>query len=174
MGYLVHDNFYRFNNRNDFIQFVMNCRNLFSSTEEWEEFFGFELKFDLATGEDLETVEEYANRETFKSEPLSFPSIAYCIIEDSTSRFGIDTIRVFSWVPNNFISSSDVTATSKPNDNLEFPPNPHVGVNEDFDRAVKTFVYDSVKNGKDYGYIYTNLHKHIDTILYETEIEMNL
>lgn len=176
MSYKRYDDFYKFNNRDDFVEFVEDCRTLFSSTEEWEGFFGFELKFDEDTGEDLETVKEYADRKSFYEEPTSYPAIAFCAIDSTMSRFGVDKIRVFEWVnEKRFNEADEDTSTEEYNHNFPSISNPYdEEIGEDFREAIYTFVSNSIKNKKEYPYIYTILHKSIDRYLFEYEIETTL
>ena len=68
------------NNINEYKQFMLSVRDEFSCEERWEEFFGFELKWDEETGEVLETLEEYKG--CIKYKPNSFPSIVYSYFEE--------------------------------------------------------------------------------------------
>ena len=58
--YLRNDNFYKFNTRKDFLDFVFDTRSLFSCNEEWEEFFGMTIPIDNE-GEYTEDLYAYAS-----------------------------------------------------------------------------------------------------------------
>lgn len=85
-----------FNNRGDYISFVESKRNDFSCPEDWERFFGFELSIN-DEGEETQTVLEYAEHNTFTTEPTAYPCIAYCNINSNEDRFGKFNIRIFDW-----------------------------------------------------------------------------
>ena len=68
------------NNIDEYKQFMLSVRDEFSCEEDWEEFFGFELKWNEETGEILETLEEYKG--CIKYKPNSFPSIVYSNFEE--------------------------------------------------------------------------------------------
>ena len=68
------------NNIDEYKQFILSVRDEFNCEEEWEQFFGFELKWDEETGEILETLEEYKGNIKYK--PNSFPSIVYSNFEE--------------------------------------------------------------------------------------------
>lgn len=91
------DFFYKFNDRADFVQFVKSKRDAFDCYEDWESFFGFGLDID-DDGNELETIEEWANRAYFSSEPNSYPCIAYCTIDISHDRFGKHRAYIFDTV----------------------------------------------------------------------------
>ena len=91
------DYFYKFNNRDEFVQFVKSKRNSFDCPEDWESFFGFRLETD-DDGNELETLAEFACRSYFTSEPSSYPCIAYCVIETGFDRFGKHRRYIFDIV----------------------------------------------------------------------------
>lgn len=68
------------NNINEYKQFMLSVRDEFSCEENWEQFFGFELKWNEETGEILETLEEYKGNIKYK--PNNFPSIVYSNFEE--------------------------------------------------------------------------------------------
>lgn len=90
------------NSRQEMIEFIKSTKNHFSNQENWEEWFGFELKWDEDTGEILETIDEYINRGgTFRSVPESwaYPIVISYINETDRDRFGSSTICVWDWIP---------------------------------------------------------------------------
>ena len=89
--------FYKFDNRSDFVQFVKSKRDAFDCYEDWESFFGFSLYID-DDGNELETVEEFACRAYFSSEPSNYPCIAYCDIDITYDRFGKRRHYIFDMV----------------------------------------------------------------------------
>ena len=93
-------NFYRFKNRDNFIEFVEHCKYDFSCIEDWENYFGFTLQTDN-DGIVLQTVKEYAQSNTIKSEPESYPCTCFYLHEDECDRFGDVTVSVFDFVEDN-------------------------------------------------------------------------
>lgn len=93
-------NFYKFNNRDEFISFIEEVKGSFGSTEEWENFFGFSLPTD-EEGNDLQSLKEYAEYHDIEGEPWSYeyPVIAFCNFADGCDRFGNYHIRVFDVIP---------------------------------------------------------------------------
>lgn len=90
------------NNKREMIEFIKSTKSHFGNQEDWEEWFGFELKWDENTGEILETIDEYVNRGgTFCSVPESwaYPIVISYINETDRDRFGKSTIRVWDWIP---------------------------------------------------------------------------
>lgn len=75
------NNFYRCYNRDDFISFVAKAKNDFDSIEDSEYWFGYSLAFNEDTGENLETVEEWAKTHKFKYEPESYPCTIFYLNE---------------------------------------------------------------------------------------------
>lgn len=93
-------NFYRFINREKFIEFVEHCKYDFSCIEDWENYFGFTLQTDN-DGVVLQTVAEYAQSNTIKSEPESYPCTCFYLHENESDRFGDVTVSVFDFVADN-------------------------------------------------------------------------
>jgi hypothetical protein len=93
-------NFYRFRNRESFIEFVEHCKYDFSCIEDWENYFGFTLQTDN-DGEVLQTVAEYAQSNSIKSEPESYPCTCFYLHEEDCDRFGDVTIQMFDFVADN-------------------------------------------------------------------------
>ncbi len=93
-------NFYRFRDRENFIEFVEHCKYDFSCIEDWENYFGFTLQTDN-DGIVLQTVKEYAQSNTIKSEPESYPYTCFYLHEDECDRFGDVTVSVFDFVADN-------------------------------------------------------------------------
>ncbi len=178
--YKKYNDFYKFNNRLDFLAFVEDCQHCFGNVEEWEDFFGFGMKYDEDTGEPLETFKDFVDRNGhIVEEPDSYPAIAFCIIENERDRFGTNRIRVFTYVTDVDFEEADEAETN-PNSSIfnecysnyvnrfdveELP--------KEFKESIYTFIHDCIKEHKDYSYIYTALHKQIDRYLYEYEIDTN-
>ena len=60
----------------DMIAFIEKTENFFGSPEDYEQYYGFEKKWDEETGEILETVREYYNRGgTFTNIPTQYPCV---------------------------------------------------------------------------------------------------
>lgn len=69
--------------KNDMIAFIEKVQNLFGSVEFYEDYFGFERKWDEETGEILETVGEYYNRGGgFTNIPDKYPCVIYFGVVD--------------------------------------------------------------------------------------------
>lgn len=171
--YLRDNNFYKFNNRKDFLDFVLDTRSLFPCNEEWEEFFGITLPID-EDGEYTEDLYEYASHTSkFDEEPTSYPAIAYCVIETNRTRFGVDNIRVFDWITDD--SFEEEKESEKTNKTAQWT-NSVFGteVGEDFKKAIYDYASKCVKARKGYPEIYTVLHKSVDILLYEFEVETEL
>lgn len=94
------NNFYRFLDRNDFMEFVDSVRDDFDSEESWEYNFGFELKWNPETGEILETLEEWLQHKDnkMKYEPESYPCTCYYLNETKPDRFGDAKCFIFDYV----------------------------------------------------------------------------
>ena len=73
-------------NKDDYIKFVDNVKDEFESVEEWEDFFGFNLKWNEETGEVLETIFDYQGE--IENCPNSFPAIIYHIFDTGRDRYG--------------------------------------------------------------------------------------
>ena len=93
------NNFYKLNNRNDFVKFVKTKRDDFDCIEDWENFFGFQLQYDDETESYIETVEEFAQNGYFDNEPTDFPCILYYVISKSFDSLGSIDIEVYDWIP---------------------------------------------------------------------------
>lgn len=69
--------------KNEMIQFVEKVKNLFECPEDYENYFGFERKWDEETGEILETIREYYDRGScFRNIPDKFPCVIYFGVVD--------------------------------------------------------------------------------------------
>lgn len=75
---------------------IQELENEFDCIEEWQDFFGFELKWDEETGEVLETIIEYEG--DIKYMPKNFPCIVYSTFEESFDRFGDLKVRLFDFI----------------------------------------------------------------------------
>lgn len=178
--YKRHNNFYKFNNRNDFIFFVEDCKHDFGCIEDWEDFFGFHMKYDEYTGEPLETFLDFINRSgTITEEPETYPTIAYYVVDNGGDRWGSYKIRVLNYVTDVDFEDSEEELTV-PESNLEMGiykdyVNPEdIDLDTSFKDSIYKFISESNKQGKDFAYIYTMLHKQIDKHIYTYEIEKAL
>lgn len=176
--YKKYNDFYKFNNRLDFLAFVEDCQHLFGNVEEWEDFFGFGMKYDEETGEPLETFKDFIDRNGhIVEEPDSYPAIAFCIIENERDRFGTNRIRVFTYVTDMDFEEEDEAETNPSNSLLHGCYLNHVNefdieeLPKEFKDSIYKFIEDCIKERKDYSYIYTVLHKQIDRYMYEYEID---
>ena len=70
----------------EMIQFIEKTENFFGCVEEYEAYYGFERKWDEETGEVLETVREYYNRDgKFENIPDKYPCVIYFSYVNLTS-----------------------------------------------------------------------------------------
>lgn len=94
------NNFYRFCNRSDFIQFVNDTKKDFDCVENWEYNFGFQLNWNKDTGEILETLDEWLQDKNnrMKYEPNSYPCTCYYLNEIGRDRFGTTKCFIFDYV----------------------------------------------------------------------------
>ena len=68
---------------NEMIEFVEKTEHFFSCSEEYEDYFGFERKWDEETGEILETTREYYNSGgKFTNIPDKYPCVIYFGVVD--------------------------------------------------------------------------------------------
>lgn len=63
------------NNIDEYKEFINSVQNEFECIESWQDFFGFELKWNEETGELLEIIQEYQGE--IKNKPDKFPCILY-------------------------------------------------------------------------------------------------
>lgn len=84
------------NNLNDYKKLIHELEKEFECTEEWQDFFGFELKWNEETGEVLETIMEYEG--DIKYIPKSFPCIVYSTFEKSFDRSGDFKVQLFDFI----------------------------------------------------------------------------
>ena len=71
--------FTKINNYNEYKKFVESVKEEFECIEDWEYFFGFNLKWNEETGEVLETMEEYEGDIEYK--PEKYPCIIYSLFK---------------------------------------------------------------------------------------------
>lgn len=68
---------------NEMIEFVEKTEHFFRCTEDYEDYFGFERKWDEETGDILETIREYYDRGgIFVNIPNKFPCVIYFGVVD--------------------------------------------------------------------------------------------
>ena len=68
---------------NEMIEFVEKTEHFFSCSEEYEDYFGFERKWNEETGEILETTREYYDRGgKFTNIPDKYPCVIYFGVVD--------------------------------------------------------------------------------------------
>lgn len=103
------NNFYRFCNRSDFIQFVNDTKEDFDCEESWEYNFGFQLNWDEDTGEILETLDEWLQDKNnrMKYEPESYPCTCYYLNETKPDRFGDAKCFIFDYVEDKEFSCNN-------------------------------------------------------------------
>ena len=103
------NNFYRFYNRSDFIQFVNDTKEDFDCVENWEYNFGFQLNWNKDTGEILETLDEWLQTKNnrMKYEPNSYPCTCYYLNETGRDRFGTTKCFIFDYVEDLEFSCND-------------------------------------------------------------------
>lgn len=101
--------FYRFYDRNDFIQFVNDTKEDFDCVENWEYNFGFQLNWNKDTGEILETLDEWLQDKNnrMKYEPNSYPCTCYYLNETGRDRFGTTKCFIFDYVEDLEFSCND-------------------------------------------------------------------
>ena len=85
-------NFTYIKDKQDYIQFIDSVKDEFGCVEDWEYFFGFNLKWDEETGETLETIFEYQGEIEYC--PNSFPAIVYSWFDSGEDRCGNFGIRI--------------------------------------------------------------------------------
>ena len=107
--YKKNNNFYRFYNRNDFIQFANDIKEDFGCVEDWEYNFGFQLNWNKDTGEILETLDEWSQDKNnrMKYEPNSYPCTCYYLNETSSDKFGTTKCFIFDYVEDLEFSCND-------------------------------------------------------------------
>lgn len=103
------NHFYRFCNRNDFIQFVNDTKEDFDCIENWEYNFGFQLNWNKDTGEILETLDEWSQDKNnrMKYEPNSYPCTCYYLNATDRDRFGTTKCFIFDYVEDLEFSYND-------------------------------------------------------------------
>ena len=85
------------NDFNEYKQFIQSTYDDFKCEEEWEDFFGFHLKWDEETGEVLETLGEYKGK--IEHCPEEFPVVIHYTNENEDDfRAGNLTIRQLDWI----------------------------------------------------------------------------
>ena len=88
-------NFIYVKNRDDYIKFINDIQDEFGCVEEWEDFFGFNLKWDEETGEVLETIFDYQGDIEYC--PNSFPAVVYCNFKKGKDRLGDFEMRTIDF-----------------------------------------------------------------------------
>ena len=84
-------------NLQEYKQFIQSTYDDFKCDEEWQDYFGFELKWDEDTGKILETIEEYQGE--IKLIPKSFPCVLSYECNKSWNRLGGDYVeRYFDFI----------------------------------------------------------------------------
>lgn len=86
------------NNKDEMIQFIKSKHNDFGCNEDWEYFFGFELKWDRETGEILETIDEYQGEFTKIPKDEEYPVVVAYNIERTYDRFGNVSLQLYDWI----------------------------------------------------------------------------
>lgn len=82
---------------NEMIEFVEKTEHLFRCPEEYEDYFGFERKWNKETGEILETTREYYDRgERFVNVPDKFPCVIYFGVVDFEAA--MPNIEKLDWI----------------------------------------------------------------------------
>ena len=79
-------NFTYIKDKQDYIKFIDSVQDKFGCIENWEYYFGFNLKWDEETGETLETIFEYQGEIEYC--PNSFPAIVYSLFDSGEDRVG--------------------------------------------------------------------------------------
>lgn len=87
-------NFILVRNKDEYIKFINDIKDEFDCVEDWQYYFGFELKYD-EDGLPLETIFEYHGE--IKYCPDSFPAIIYCSFNNERDRFGKFEIRIIDY-----------------------------------------------------------------------------
>lgn len=88
-------NFKYIKDKQDYIKFIDSVRDNFGCIEDWEHFFGFNLKWNEETGETLETIFEYQGEIAYC--PSSFPAITYFLFDNGKDRMGDFGIRIIDF-----------------------------------------------------------------------------
>lgn len=79
-------NFVLVKNKEEYIKFINEVQDEFGCIEDWEDYFGFKLKWDETTGDVLETIFEYQGEIEYC--PDSFPTIIYYLFGKKRDRLG--------------------------------------------------------------------------------------
>lgn len=75
----------------EMVDFIEKVHNFFGCPEDYEAYFGFERNWDEATGDILETVQEYyARGGKFKDIPDKYPCVVYFGVADFDGMRGRD------------------------------------------------------------------------------------
>ena len=85
-------NFIYLKSRDDYVKFIHDVQDKFDCNEDWESFFGFNLKWDEETGEVLESIFDYKGNIGYC--PNSFPAIVYYLFDSTKDRMGNFNIRI--------------------------------------------------------------------------------
>lgn len=81
----------------DMINFIVEVENMFDCPEDYEEYFGFERKWNEESGDILETTREYYEREgKFTKIPDRYPCVIYFPYADFSNRSRETTD--FQWI----------------------------------------------------------------------------
>lgn len=83
--------------KEEMIQFIESVENLFDCPEDYEDYFGFECRWDERTGDILESTREYCNRGgKFENIPNKFPCVIYFGIVDFEGQMPND--KRLNWI----------------------------------------------------------------------------
>lgn len=82
--------------RDDYVKFIHDVQYKFGCNEDWESFFGFNLKWDEETGEVLESIFDYKGEIEYC--PNSFPAIVYYLFDSGKDRMGDFGLRIIDFV----------------------------------------------------------------------------
>ena len=88
-------NFKLVRTKEEYIKFINDVQDKFGCNEDWEDFFGFKLKWNEETGDVLETIFEYQGELRYC--PDSFPAIVYYLFDNKEDRLGNCGIRILDF-----------------------------------------------------------------------------
>lgn len=75
--------------KNEMVDFIERVQNFFDCPEDYESYFGFERNWDEETGDILESVKEYYERDgEFKNIPDRYPCVVYFGVADFDGNRG--------------------------------------------------------------------------------------
>lgn len=105
MNYKQAGNFYKFFDRQGFVEFIKDRENECNGTDEWCSIFGFDLETD-DEGVPIETIDEYAKRAKFDPEPESYPCTCYYSCENGCDRFGAMKYLVYDFIEDKILNNT--------------------------------------------------------------------